>query len=77
MSKNKYSAGFPFSHRDISDNSFIRKFSKDVDKDELVWHRDREDREIEIVSGEGWSFQKENTLPLSLKSGDKVLIKKK
>jgi hypothetical protein len=76
MSNNKYSVGFPFSHENVSKDTFIRKFSKNVSKDELVWHRDKEDREIEIISGEGWSFQRENSLPIKLSIGDKVLIKK-
>ena len=68
--------GFPFKHKVLSEDKFIRKFSKDVSKDELVWHRDAEDREIEVVAGSGWSFQKENCLPFELNSGDKLLIKK-
>lgn len=32
----------------------IRMFSKDVDSMELVWHQDKEDREIEVLEGKGW-----------------------
>lgn len=76
MLNKNYDKGFPFSHKEVSENTFVRKFSKDVSKDELVWHRDEEDREVEVVHGKGWSFQRENALPVELNVGDKVLIKK-
>lgn len=76
MLNKNYNKGFPFSHKEVSENTFVRKFSKDVSKDELVWHRDEEDREVEVVHGEGWSFQREDSLPVELNVGDKVLIKK-
>ena len=36
----------------------IRTFKKDVQDDELVWHRDKEDREVRVVKGNGWQFQR-------------------
>ena len=39
---------FPFKETKLS-NMLIREFSKDVDSAELVWHQDREDREIVIL----------------------------
>ena len=57
------------------DTSNIRTFSKDVDPMELVWHQDKEDREIEVLEGEGWMFQRDNELPLELKKGDNIFIK--
>ena len=36
------------------DSSNIRSFSKNVKKLELVWHKDDEDRNIEILEGKGW-----------------------
>ena len=36
---------FPFKEN-IKQGIFERTFSQDVDNDELVWHRDREDREV-------------------------------
>jgi quercetin dioxygenase-like cupin family protein len=52
----------------------VRTFSKNVNKLELVWHQDKEDRNIEILEGEGWSFQRDNELPVSLKEGDRIFI---
>ena len=58
------------------DSSNIRVFSKDVKPLELVWHKDDEDRNIEILEGEGWKFQFDNELPLSLVKGDRIFITK-
>ena len=59
-----------------TDNSNIRTFAKDVDPMSLIWHEDQEDREIEILEGEGWKFQFDNELPLSLAKGDRIFITK-
>jgi hypothetical protein len=42
----------------------VRVFSSDIDEEDLVWHRDREDRLLQIV-GEmsDWQIQLENQLP--------------
>ena len=56
------------------DTSNIRTFSKDVDEMELIWHTDKEDRNIEVLEGEGWQFQRDNELPLVLKEGDRIFI---
>tara|TARA_B110000305_G_scaffold173205_1_gene191442 strand:+ start:205 stop:450 length:246 start_codon:yes stop_codon:yes gene_type:complete len=56
------------------DTSNIRTFSKDVDEMELIWHTDNEDRDIEVLEGEGWQFQRDNELPLVLKEGDRIFI---
>ena len=58
------------------DSSNIRVFSKDVKPLELVWHKDDEDRNIEILEGEGWKFQFDNELPLTLTKGDRIFITK-
>jgi quercetin dioxygenase-like cupin family protein len=52
----------------------IRMFSKDVDSMELVWHQDKEDREIEVLEGKGWKVQLDNKLPLELVKGDRIFI---
>lgn len=54
--------GLPFKER-VDGNVHVRKFSSDVNDDELVWHRDKEDRIIEIVQNDGWLFQYDNELP--------------
>lgn len=47
----------------------IRIFDPAVEDSEFVWHRDDEDREIEILEGEGWQFQLQGCLPWLLKKG--------
>ena len=57
------------------DSSNIREFSKDVDPMDLIWHQDKEDREIEVLEGEGWCIQKDNMLPRAMKPGEIIFIK--
>ena len=45
----------------------IREFDPTKDDSEFVWHRDAENREIEILEGEGWQFQVDKCLPWLLK----------
>ena len=45
----------------------IREFNHDVTQDDLVWHRDREDRTIEPLHETDWKFQYDNNNPESLK----------
>jgi quercetin dioxygenase-like cupin family protein len=66
----------PFKERSLSSNQYIRSFSKDLDYDEMKWHWDEEDREFEILEGVGWSFQRDNSLPMEMKVGDKIKVKK-
>lgn len=65
----------PYTHKVLEDGSFEREF-KDTDEMELVWHRDREDRTVSLVSGDGWMLQMENSLPVLLESGTKYFIPK-
>ena len=58
------------------DDCFIRTFSEDVGEEELIWHRDRKDREIAVLSGGGWQLQMDNKLPTELKSGNLYHINK-
>ena len=51
------------------DDGDIRTFDVTIDDCEYVWHRDEEDRLIEILSGDGWQFQPDGCLPLLLKPG--------
>ena len=58
------------------DNSNIRTFSKNVDPMDLIWHMDDEDRNVEVLEGKGWQFQKDNELPFQLNVGDNIFIKR-
>lgn len=52
----------------------IRTFSKNVNSDELHWHRDKEDRIVLPLNENDWMFQRENCLPEPLNK--KIQIKK-
>jgi len=43
-----------------------RTFTQDVLEEELVWHRDREDRIIDPLSTTDWKFQFDNELPVNI-----------
>lgn len=51
------------------EDGHIRTFDPTQDDEEFVWHRDMEDREIEVLEGEGWQFQVQDCLPWLLKKG--------
>ena len=51
-----------------------RKFTQDIDEQELVWHRDRNDREVKIIGETDWMFQLEDEIPQQLK--DTIFIPK-
>jgi hypothetical protein len=57
------------------DDSFIRVFCEELQSEELVWHRDKKDRIVEVVSGTGWKFQYDNNVPFELKRGMVLEIK--
>ena len=50
----------------IASDFIYRKFTQDVDEDELVWHRDENDREIEVLGHTDWQFQLEDSIPQNL-----------
>ena len=56
------------------DGYFLREFSGDVSSKELVWHRDKKDRTVEVLEGEGWKFQFDDELPFDLKVGDTIQV---
>ena len=57
----------PYSER-RKDNLIVRTFSQDIDEKELVWHRDRQDREVTVLGETDWQFQFDNELPQVLKN---------
>ena len=49
-------------------NLIVRTFSQNIDEDELVWHRDKKDREVTVLKETDWQFQFDNELPQVLKN---------
>lgn len=61
----------------LSDTSWIREFDPTVtESEEYVWHRDKNDRSVEILSGDGWQFQFDNELPIIINKNDTIVIPK-
>ena len=57
----------PYTDIETTDKYIIREFSENIDPIELLWHRDNEDRTIEIFEDTDWKIQLDNKLPISLK----------
>ena len=49
---------------DETQTSWQRAFNHDVKDEELVWHRDENDRIVKVISGVGWKFQFDNEVLL-------------
>ena len=54
---------FPFKESQIEGNLYLREFEESVDIDDLEWHRDREDRIVEVIGDTDWQLQMDNELP--------------
>ena len=70
---------FPFEEELLEENeNYIlvrRKFSKDLDSNKLVWHRDKEDRYVQAIHDTDWKFQLDNELPQKI-TKNKLFIPK-
>lgn len=64
----------PYEDLEISEKSKIRIFESNVDSGELHWHRDREDRIVEVLEGNSWKLQLDNQLPVEMEIGKKYFI---
>ena len=70
-------SGKPYTDLEITDKYIIREFSQNIDPIELMWHRDNEDRIVEVLeAGKGWQFQYDERLPLEFKQGVRIFIHK-
>ena len=58
----------------LNNKTFLRTFSKDVLTEELVWHRDRENRIVTVLEGEDWEIQFDEDLPEPLVIGKEYVI---
>ena len=67
---------FPFTEIQINEETFIREFSSKVDEMELIWHRDKENRYIKVLEGNGWKFQFDEELPIDMTNNSTISIPK-
>jgi hypothetical protein len=58
----------PYKDIEVTDKYIIREFNETIDPIELMWHRDNEDRIVEIVGKTDWKLQLDNELPIQIKS---------
>jgi len=65
-----------YNQKNITEKKFVRTFSSDIPKTELVWHMDAENRLVEVLEDSQWLFQMDNELPRPLKKGVKFEIPK-
>jgi len=56
----------PYKDIEITDFYIIREFSENIDPIELLWHRDNENRTVEIIGETNWKLQLDNQLPTSI-----------
>ena len=65
----------PYTDLEVTDEYIIREFGSDIDPIELMWHRDNEDRMVEVLEcGEGWGFQFDDGLPFDLEPNTSIFI---
>lgn len=68
------STGNPYSDNQSVDG-FIRVFDEAVDPMKLIWHRDRKDRSVHVLEGDGWLLQYDDALPIKLEQNKVYFIK--
>lgn len=56
----------PYRDIEVTEDYTIREFDENIDPIELLWHRDDEDRTVEILGETDWQIQVDNNLPTSL-----------
>lgn len=67
----------PYIDLEVTPTYKIREFSTDVEVQELYWHRDNEDRTVEVLEvGSNWHFQRDNHLPEPLLPSTNIFIQR-
>lgn len=66
----------PYTDKQLNPDERVRVFDTNIDEQELVWHRDKRNRKVEVLEGKGWMFQFENGLPFPIEKGDTLEITK-
>jgi len=64
----------PYIEEILNENLSIRQFDNSIDEQELVWHRDREDRIIIPLQENDWKIQLDNQLPINLNPNNPIFI---
>jgi hypothetical protein len=65
----------PYTDIETTKEYIIREFDENIDPIELMWHRDDEQRLVEVLEpGNGWKFQFDNELPWELEPKMSICI---
>jgi hypothetical protein len=56
----------PYKDIEVTDKYIIREFNENIDPIELMWHRDDENRTVELLGETDWKLQLDNQLPTSI-----------
>lgn len=64
----------PYTEKINERNEKLRTFTPNVNDEELKWHRDRENRLVEVIEGDNWYIQFDNELPKPLIPGKEYII---
>ena len=54
----------------------LRVFDQEVEEEDLVWHRDRKKRKIEVLESGNWKLQLDNNRTILLEKGMTYTIPK-
>jgi mannose-6-phosphate isomerase-like protein (cupin superfamily) len=65
--------GRPY-YQEGAGKSFTRAFSFSDESSEFKWHRDENRRVVSVISGDGWKFQFDNSIPFKISPGDLIVI---
>ena len=65
----------PYIQLEKNDSIFIREFNP-KDNEMFIWHKDKKDRIVKVISSDSWSLQMDNCLPVILTEGFNYLIQK-
>jgi hypothetical protein len=57
---------------EVIESELIRTFYENICPCELTWHRDKEDRTIQVIENNGWLFQYDNDTPFILEGSIEV-----
>jgi len=69
-------SSFPFAETVLDERTRLRTFAPATGHDELVWHRDREHRIVQVLEGKGWMMQVDGRLPIPMTPGEVHVIPK-
>lgn len=65
----------PYTDIEVTKEYILREFDDNIDPIELLWHRDDEDRLVEVVEpGQDWKIQFDNELPWDLEPQMSICI---